>query len=108
MTSTTPSNDNSWVIGLADMYLPFISFQDQYVLSLCGIVATIWFPVSAHRETMIMSFGYSLYTGWIGSTLALLGGCIIVCCSGDAQSFGENRYYASGSSSPTHAKSAHV
>ncbi|XP_003218185.1 claudin-11 [Anolis sagrei] len=78
------------------------------LVGLCGIVATIWFPVSAHRETTIMSFGYSLYTGWIGAALALLGGCIIVCCSGDAQSFGENRYYASGSSSPTHAKSAHV
>ncbi|ETE69850.1 Claudin-11, partial [Ophiophagus hannah] len=79
------------------------------LLALCGIVATIWFPVSAHRETMIMSFGYSLYTGWIGSALCLFGGCIIVCCSGDAQTFGENRfYYASGSSSPTHAKSAHV
>ncbi|XP_061493291.1 claudin-11 [Rhineura floridana] len=79
------------------------------LLALCGVVATIWFPVSAHRETMIMSFGYSLYTGWIGSALCLFGGSIIVCCSGDAQSFGENRfYYASGSSSPTHAKSAHV
>lgn len=76
---------------------------------MCGVVATIWFPICAHRETTIMSFGYSLYTGWIGSALCLFGGCVIVCCSGDAQTFGENRfYYASGSSSPTHAKSAHV
>ncbi|KAL2804671.1 claudin-11 isoform 2 precursor [Daubentonia madagascariensis] len=79
------------------------------LLALCAIVATIWFPVCAHRETTIVSFGYSLYAGWIGALLCLLGGSIIVCCSGDAQSFGENRfYYSSGSSSPTHAKSAHV
>uniref|UniRef100_A0A8D2Q164 Claudin n=1 Tax=Zosterops lateralis melanops TaxID=1220523 RepID=A0A8D2Q164_ZOSLA len=79
------------------------------LLAMCGVVATIWFPVCAHRETTIMSFGYSLYTGWIGSALCLFGGCVIVCCSGDAQTFGENRfYYGSGSSSPTHAKSAHV
>ncbi|XP_014167767.1 claudin-11 [Geospiza fortis] len=79
------------------------------IFPMCGVVATIWFPVCAHRETTIMSFGYSLYTGWIGSALCLFGGCVIVCCSGDAQTFGENRfYYGSGSSSPTHAKSAHV
>ena len=77
--------------------------------ALCAIVATIWFPVCAHREITIVSFGYSLYTGWIGAVMCLVGGCVIVCCSGDAQSFGENRfYYSSGSSSPTHAKSAHV
>lgn len=77
--------------------------------ALCAMVATIWFPVCAHRETTIVSFGYSLYAGWIGAVLCLVGGCVIVCCSGDAQSFGENRfYYSSGSSSPTHAKSAHV
>lgn len=77
--------------------------------ALCAIVATIWFPVCAHREITIVSFGYSLYAGWIGAVLCLVGGCVIVCCSGDAQSFGENRfYYSSGSSSPTHAKSAHV
>ncbi|XP_009585167.1 PREDICTED: claudin-11, partial [Fulmarus glacialis] len=76
------------------------------LLAMCGVVATIWFPVCAHRETTIMSFGYSLYTGWIGSALCLFGGWRI---AGDAQTFGENRfYYASGSSSPTHAKSAHV
>ncbi|XP_036046147.1 claudin-11 [Onychomys torridus] len=79
------------------------------LLALCAIVATIWFPVCAHREITIVSFGYSLYAGWIGAVLCLVGGCVIVCCSGDAQSFGENRfYYSSGSSSPTHAKSAHV
>ena len=77
--------------------------------ALCAMVATIWFPVCAHRETTIVSFGYSLYAGWIGAVLCLVGGCVIVCCAGDAQAFGENRfYYSSGSSSPTHAKSAHV
>uniref|UniRef100_A0A8C9J4J6 Claudin n=1 Tax=Panthera tigris altaica TaxID=74533 RepID=A0A8C9J4J6_PANTA len=79
------------------------------LLALCAMVATIWFPVCAHRETTIVSFGYSLYAGWIGAVLCLVGGCVIVCCAGDAQAFGENRfYYSSGSSSPTHAKSAHV
>lgn len=88
---------------------PGITFPFPLSPAMCGVVATIWFPVCAHRETTIMSFGYSLYTGWIGSALCLFGGCVIVCCSGDAQTFGENRfYYASGSSSPTHAKSAHV
>lgn len=78
-------------------------------LALCAIVATIWFPVCAHQETTIVSFGYSLYAGWIGAILCLVGGSVILCCSGDAQAFGENRfYYSSGSSSPTHAKSAHV
>lgn len=77
--------------------------------ALCAIVATIWFPVCAHQETTIVSFGYSLYAGWIGAVLCLVGGCVILCCAGDAQAFGENRfYYSSGSSSPTHAKSAHV
>ena len=86
-----------------------VTFPFHLSPAMCGVVATIWFPVCAHRETTIMSFGYSLYTGWIGSALCLFGGCVIVCCSGDAQTFGENRfYYASGSSSPTHAKSAHV
>ncbi|XP_023069230.1 claudin-11 isoform X2 [Cebus imitator] len=79
------------------------------LLALCAIVATIWFPVCAHRETTIVSFGYSLYAGWIGAVLCLVGGCVILCCAGDAQAFGENPfYYSSGSSSPTHAKSAHV
>ncbi|XP_069329036.1 claudin-11 [Eulemur rufifrons] len=79
------------------------------LLALCAMVATIWFPVCAHRETTIVSFGYSLYAGWIGAVLCLVGGCVIICCAGDAQAFGENRfYYSSGSSSPTHAKSAHV
>uniref|UniRef100_A0A8D1E1S5 Claudin n=1 Tax=Sus scrofa TaxID=9823 RepID=A0A8D1E1S5_PIG len=37
------------------------------LLALCAMVATIWFPVCAHRETTIVSFGYSLYAGWIGA-----------------------------------------
>lgn len=96
---------------------PLLSVWDGYTAvmplavspALCAIVATIWFPVCAHRETTIVSFGYSLYAGWIGAVLCLVGGCVIICCAGDAQSFGENPlYYSSGSSSPTHAKSAHV
>uniref|UniRef100_A0A3Q2L765 Claudin n=1 Tax=Equus caballus TaxID=9796 RepID=A0A3Q2L765_HORSE len=49
------------------------------LLALCAMVATIWFPVCAHRETTIVSFGYSLYAGWIGSVLSMLGPCPEVC-----------------------------
>ncbi|KAL0593613.1 Claudin-11 [Plecturocebus cupreus] len=88
---------------------PTLASQSAVITALCAIVATIWFPVCAHRETTIVSFGYSLYAGWIGAVLCLVGGCVIVCCAGDAQAFGENPfYYSSGSSSPTHAKSAHM
>ncbi|XP_024831389.1 claudin-11 isoform X1 [Bos taurus] len=102
--------ENRLEMGLPLIY-PFVRPSTRSLIqsSLCAMVATIWFPVCAHRETTIVSFGYSLYAGWIGAVLCLVGGCVIVCCAGDAQAFGENRfYYSSGSSSPTHAKSAHV
>uniref|UniRef100_A0A4W2EUL5 Claudin n=1 Tax=Bos indicus x Bos taurus TaxID=30522 RepID=A0A4W2EUL5_BOBOX len=102
--------ENRLEMGLPLIY-PFVHPSTRSLIqsSLCAMVATIWFPVCAHRETTIVSFGYSLYAGWIGAVLCLVGGCVIVCCAGDAQAFGENRfYYSSGSSSPTHAKSAHV
>ncbi|XP_061272115.1 claudin-11 isoform X1 [Bos javanicus] len=102
--------ENRLEMGLPLIY-PFVRPSTHSLIqsSLCAMVATIWFPVCAHRETTIVSFGYSLYAGWIGAVLCLVGGCVIVCCAGDAQAFGENRfYYSSGSSSPTHAKSAHV
>ncbi|XP_069474866.1 claudin-11 [Ambystoma mexicanum] len=80
------------------------------ILALCAIIATIWFPVCAHRESQIVTFGYSLYSGWIGAALSLLGGSIAACCMGESQAFLENRFYYSsqGSGSPTHAKSANV
>ncbi|XP_029472659.1 claudin-11 [Rhinatrema bivittatum] len=77
-------------------------------IAFCTIISTIWFPVSTHRETTIVHFGYSLYAGWIGSALLVFGGSVIICCSGESQAFGENRFYYSSQGSPSHAKSANV
>lgn len=85
-------------------------------ISLCGIVSTVWFPIGVLHEDGLMSFGFSLYAGWVGSALCFFGGSLMTCCSksdGPSQSL-ENRYYYSkhsGVSSPpinSHAKSAHV
>ncbi|XP_062841745.1 claudin-11-like isoform X6 [Trichomycterus rosablanca] len=88
------------------------------LMSVCGIVSTVWFPIGAHHEDGLLSFGFSLYAGWVGSVLCLLGGSVMTCCSGaDAPALRpENRFYYSKQSGladsvqPTnsHAKSAHV
>ncbi|XP_068558485.1 claudin-11a [Cebidichthys violaceus] len=90
------------------------------IVALCGMVSTIWFPIGAHQEHGLMSFGFSLYTGWFGTIFSLLGGCILTCCSlesSSARSYQENnRFYYSkqGGGNPpaapstNHAKSAHV
>ncbi|XP_030624811.1 claudin-11b [Chanos chanos] len=88
------------------------------LMSLCGIVSTVWFPIGAHHEKGLMSFGFSLYAGWMGCVLCLLGGSIMACCSGGDPSaqLPENHFYYSkhsGAASPippanNHAKSAHV
>ncbi|XP_020510334.1 claudin-11a [Labrus bergylta] len=91
------------------------------IVGLCGIVSTIWFPIGAHRDQGLMSFGFSLFTGWIGTVFSLLGGCILTCCSSDSSSSSHsyqdnNRFYYSkqGGANPpvvastNHAKSAHV
>ncbi|XP_078524191.1 claudin-11 isoform X1 [Lissotriton helveticus] len=80
------------------------------ILAICTAIATIWFPVCAHQESQIVTFGYSLYSGWIGAALTLLGGSISACCLGRSQDLLENRFYYSsqGSSTPTHAKSVNV
>ncbi|KAG9340073.1 hypothetical protein JZ751_021993 [Albula glossodonta] len=86
--------------------------------ALCGIVSTVWFPIGAHSEQGLMSFGFSLYAGWVGSAFCLLGGSMISCCSGERPTqYTENRFYYSkqgganlgpaSSSSTNHAKSAH-
>uniref|UniRef100_A0A8C2KDY6 Claudin n=1 Tax=Cyprinus carpio TaxID=7962 RepID=A0A8C2KDY6_CYPCA len=31
--------------------------------AFCGIVSTVWFPIGAHHERGLMSFGFSLYSG---------------------------------------------
>ncbi|XP_040055433.2 claudin-11a [Gasterosteus aculeatus] len=90
------------------------------VVALCGVVSTVWFPIGAYQEHGLMSFGFSLYTGWFGSIFCLLGGCILTCCSSESSSSrsyqDNNRYYYSkqGGGNPpaapstNHAKSAHV
>lgn len=91
------------------------------IVALCGMVSTVWFPIGAHREQGLMSFGFSLYTGWVGSSFSLLGGCILTCCSSESSSSSRsyqdnNRFYYSkqgggnppAAASTNHAKSAHV
>lgn len=99
----------------------FIILNAVYVSSgLCGMVSTVWFPIGAHQEEGLMSFGFSLYAGWVGTIFSLLGGSILTCCSSDVASSrsyqDNNRFYYSkqGGGNPPettsahHAKSAHV
>ncbi|KAM9842481.1 claudin-11a [Aulostomus maculatus] len=89
------------------------------IVALCGMVSTVWFPIGAHQEHGLMSFGFSLYTGWVGTIFSLLGASILTCCSTESSSHSyqeNNRFYYSkqGSGNPpattsvNHAKSAHV
>ncbi|XP_041824311.1 claudin-11b [Melanotaenia boesemani] len=48
------------------------------IMAVCGIVSTVWFPIGAYKEEHLMSFGFSLYAGWVGSGLCLLGGIVIM------------------------------
>ncbi|XP_029349792.1 claudin-11a [Echeneis naucrates] len=90
-----------------------------FIVALCGLVSTIWFPIGAYHEDGLMSFGFSLYTGWVGTVFSLLGGSILTCCSSEPSSHSyqdNNRFYLSKhgggnpppASSTNHAKSAHV
>uniref|UniRef100_A0A8C1MR41 Claudin n=1 Tax=Cyprinus carpio TaxID=7962 RepID=A0A8C1MR41_CYPCA len=91
---------------------------NQTVGALCGMVSTVWFPIGVLHEDGLMSFGFSLYAGWVGSALCFFGSSVMICCSrGDGPSQNlENRYYYSKHSGVTnsgppinsHAKSAHV
>ncbi|XP_042357078.1 claudin-11a [Plectropomus leopardus] len=90
------------------------------IVAMCGMVPTVWFPIGAHQEQGLMSFGFSLYTGWVGTIFSLLGGCILTCCSSEPSSSrsyqDNNRFYYSkqgggnppAAASTNHAKSAHV
>ncbi|KAJ8003784.1 hypothetical protein DPEC_G00151990 [Dallia pectoralis] len=90
------------------------------VLALCGAVSTVWFPIGVHHEQGLMSFGFSLYAGWVGTAFSLLGGAMITCCSSDSpqpyNNHDSNRFYYSKGQGPgnpvapstNHAKSAHV
>ncbi|KAM7369573.1 hypothetical protein PAMP_010890 [Pampus punctatissimus] len=88
------------------------------LMAVCGIVSTVWFPIGTHQAEGLMSFGFSLYAGWVGSALCLLGGSTILCCQGtDPETPSrENSFYYSrqrGTATPldppaNHAKSARV
>ncbi|XP_042174683.1 claudin-11-like [Oncorhynchus tshawytscha] len=90
------------------------------LVALCGGVSTVWFPIGAHQDQGLMSFGFSLYAGWVGTAFCLLGGAMITCCSTEpSQHYNHhdnNRFYYSKGQGPgnpvppstNHAKSAHV
>ncbi|KAG5286232.1 hypothetical protein AALO_G00012490 [Alosa alosa] len=86
------------------------------IIAMCGIVSTVWFPIGVHREQGLMSFGFSLYAGWVGAAFCFLGGCLITCCSMESPApyADNNRFYYSKQGpntippSTNHAKSAHV
>ncbi|KAI5091970.1 claudin-11 [Silurus meridionalis] len=89
------------------------------IMSVCGLVSTVWFPIGAHQDEGLLSFGFSLYAGWVASALCFLGGAVLTCCSGeddDPVQRPENRYYYSKQhglsdsvqTTNSHAKSAHV
>uniref|UniRef100_A0A1A7Y2T9 Claudin-11 n=1 Tax=Iconisemion striatum TaxID=60296 RepID=A0A1A7Y2T9_9TELE len=92
------------------------------IVALCAIVSTIWFPIGANKEHGLMSFGFSLYAGWVGAIFCLLGGFMLICSSdssspSSSRSYQDNNhfYYSKqgggnlpAASSNNHAKSAHV
>ncbi|CAK6973085.1 claudin-11b [Scomber scombrus] len=89
-------------------------------MAVCGIVSTVWFPIGVHQAEGLMSFGFSLYAGWVGSALCLLGATMSLCSQGGdpGTPSRENSFYYSrqrGTATPTpfdppanHAKSALV
>lgn len=108
-------------------YFLIVESDGMWLMLMCvcvptamfGLVSTIWFPVGAHQELGLMSFGFSLYSGWLGGALSLLGGCILTCCSiNSTPSYRQNNRYSyySKQNPPTnqtpptgnHAKTAHV
>uniref|UniRef100_A0A8C2C1D6 Claudin n=1 Tax=Cyprinus carpio TaxID=7962 RepID=A0A8C2C1D6_CYPCA len=102
------------------LYCSYVSYYMAFLLfsALCGMVSTVWFPIGVLHEDGLMSFGFSLYAGWVGSALCFFGSSVMICCSrGDNPSQNpENHYYYSKHSGVTnsgppinnHAKSAHV
>ncbi|XP_022623483.1 claudin-11 [Seriola dumerili] len=88
------------------------------LMAVCSIISTVWFPIGVHQSEGLMSFGFSLYAGWVGAALCLLGGSMILCCHGNdiRTPSRENSFYYSrqrGTATPmdppaNHAKSAIV
>ncbi|XP_010888421.1 claudin-11 isoform X1 [Esox lucius] len=83
-------------VGLVLMSMPCVRLEDEipatkrrravlgcallFIMAVCGLVSTIWFPIGAHAEEGLMSFGPSLYAGWTASVLCLLGSSMVLCC----------------------------
>ncbi|XP_074549815.1 claudin-11b [Halichoeres trimaculatus] len=88
------------------------------IMAVFGIISTVWFPIGSHQEDGLMSFGFSLYAGWVGSALCLLGGAVILFCHSvdPGTPNRDNSFYYSrqrGTATPldppaNHAKSARV
>ncbi|XP_044032006.1 claudin-11-like [Siniperca chuatsi] len=88
------------------------------LMGVCGIISTVWFPIGTHQKEGLMSFGFSLYAGWVGSALCLVGGSMILCCYGTdpGAPSRENSFYYSRQRATAmpldppanHAKSAQV
>ncbi|KAL7373911.1 hypothetical protein ABVT39_017474 [Epinephelus coioides] len=88
------------------------------IMAVFGIISTVWFPIGVHQDEGLMSFGFSLYAGWVGTALCLLGGSVILCCYGTdpGTPSRDNSFYYSrqgGTATPldppaNHAKSARV
>ncbi|KAM7376154.1 hypothetical protein PAMP_005899 [Pampus punctatissimus] len=124
-------------VGILLMSMPCISLGNEpqssknkrtvlggiltFIIALCGMVSTVWFPIGAYQQFGLSSFGFSLYAGWVGTIFSLLGGFMLTCCSSESFSSSRsyqdnNRFYYSkqgGGNSPAttsanHAKSAHV
>ncbi|XP_061552284.1 claudin-11a [Phycodurus eques] len=128
-------------LGLLLMSMPCIRLGDEaqasknkraaiggfvmIVVGLCGLVPTVWFPIGVQPREDLLSFGFSLYAGWVGVVLSLLGGAILTCCSSPAspRPYQDNNHFyysksgvdnvpaaapAAKAASSNHAKSAHV
>lgn len=63
--------------------------------AVLGGVSTAWFPVGAHQDQGLQSFGFSLYAGWIGSALCLLGGLTVLLCHAPPPPGGHGSFYYS-------------
>ncbi|XP_077439032.1 claudin-11-like [Vanacampus margaritifer] len=91
------------------------------IVGLCGAISTVWFSLGMYLSGQLMSFGYSLYAGWVGVVLSLLAAVILTCCSlsPSARPYQEGRkmvaYTVPAAAPPAavgvssnHAKSVHV
>lgn len=113
--------DKSFVFILLSS-LVLLNLYLSLSLAMCAMVCTIWFPIAANQEHGLMAFGFSLYTGWVGTVFCLVGGLMLACSSDSSSPSSRpyqdnNHFYYSkqgggnlpaAASSNNHAKSAHV